>query len=211
MLKPKGMKFYNYIIVDAKLLGELLDRLITDDDGNLKPCEITLEDVAEFKRAIIYIGKGCNDRKSKHLEEALLVFDGKMKLNNISAKLTKISKSWDIGNGVAIMQMFSGADHYRSLCNENAMIKAAGKNLTNLINGSIYGLMKDKWSIFEIRNFGEMLLYFALKQSIIERPSKILPSDIRKNKNIVKVFEPKKYFIRTNYELNGILDYFLDM
>ena len=71
--------------------------------------------------------------------------------------------------------------------------------------------MKDKWSPYEIKKSCVMPLYFALKQSIIERPSKIFPSDIRKNKNIVNVFEPKKYFIRTNYELNGILDYFLDM
>ena len=90
------------------------------------------------------------------------------------------------------------------------MIKAAGNKLTNLINGSVYGLMKSKWTLEEVKNFGEMLLYFALKQSIVERPSPIFPEDI-KNKKKVQVFEPKKYFIETNYELNGILDCFLDM
>ena len=207
VLKSKGMKYYNYIIIDGLSLNKLLERFITDD--GLKPREITLEDMVEFKAAIIYIGKGCNDRKLKHLQEALLVFNGEMKLSQVSAKLTKISKSWENASGVAVIQLFSDADHYVSLCRENAMIKSC-KNLTNLINGSIYGLMKDKWSVFEIKNFGEMLLYFALKQCIVERPSIIFPKDIKKKKP-VDFYEPKKYCIRSNYELNGILDCFLDM
>lgn len=55
--------------------------------------------------------------------------------------------------------------------------------------------------ITEIKNFGEMLLYFALKQSILERPAILLPEDFRKKKT-VNVFEPKKYFIGSNYFLN---------
>ena len=184
VLKAKGRKFYNYIIVDAKSLYKLLERFTTGD--GLKPREITLEDVAEFKDLIIYIGKGCNDRKQKHLQEALLVFNGEMELSNISAKLTKIVKFWENGSGIAVIQLFSDTDHYISLCRENAMIKSC-KNLTNLINGSIYGLMKEKWSVFEIKIFGEMLLYFALQQCISERRSVIFPKD---------VFEPKKYFIK---------------
>ena len=86
-----------------------------------------------------------------------------------------------------MLQVFSDSDHYISLCKENAMIKAAGNKLTNLINGSVYGLMKSKWTLEEVKNFGEMLLYFALKQSIVERPSPIFPEDI-KNKKKVQVF-----------------------
>lgn len=138
------------------------------------------------------------------------MFDGKITLSKITAKLSKISKSWEVENGVAVIQLFSDSDHYISLCHENFMLKATGSNLTNLINGTIYGLMKEKWTPFKTKNFGEMLLYIALKQCIIERPSIIYPDDIRKKKSI-KVFEPKKYFIQTNYELNGILDYFLEM
>ena len=173
ILKPKSKKFHNYIIVDAKSLYDLLERFGTDETCNLKPREIVIKDMNDLKKAIIYIGKGCCNRKLKHLEEADLVFDGKMKLSKISAKLSKISNSWESGNGVAIIQLFSDSDHYISLCRENSMIKAAntGNNLTNLINGSIYGLMKEKWTAFEIKNFGEMLLYFALKQSILERPA----------------------------------------
>ena len=211
ILKPRRKKFYNYIIVNAKSLYDLLERFVTDDDG-LKPREITIQDLIAFKAAIIYIGKGCCNRKLKHMEEAVQVFDGTMNFSKITAKLSKISKSWENGNGVAIIQLFSDSDHYISLCRENSMIKAACtvNNLTNLINGSIYGLMKNKWTAFEIKNFGEMLLYFALKQSILERPSILYPADFRKKKT-VKVFEPKKYFIQTNYELNGILEYFLEL
>ena len=54
-----------------------------------------------------------------------------------------------------------------------------------------------------------MLLYFELKQCIIERPSPVFPDDIKKKKK-VNVFEPKKYFIKSNYEMNGILDYLLE-
>ena len=89
------------------------------------------------------------------------------------------------------------------------MIKAVGSNLTNLINGSIYGLMKQKWSVFEIRNFGDMLLYHALQQCIKERPSPCFPENGPKKK--MRIYEPKKYFIRSNFELNGILDCFLDL
>ena len=52
VLKSKGRKYYNYIIVNAKSLYKLLERFITDD--SLKPREITLEDMAEFKASIIY-------------------------------------------------------------------------------------------------------------------------------------------------------------
>ena len=212
VLKPKSWKFYNYIIDDAKSLYDLLERFATDDSCDLKPREILIKDLADFKKAIIYIGKGCCNRKLKHMEEAVLVFNGKMEFSKISAKLSKISKSWENGNGVAIIQLFSDSDHFISLCRENSMIKAVslGNNLTNLINGSIYGLMKEKWTTYEIKNFGEMLLYFALKQSILERPSILFPEDFRKKKP-VNVFEPKEYHISTNYEINGILDYFLDL
>ena len=90
------------------------------------------------------------------------------------------------------------------------MIEAAGNSLTNINSGSIYGHMKSKWSNQETMNFGEMLLYFALKQCIFERPAPIFAHDFKTTKP-KSVFEPKKHFIQTNYELNGILDYFLEI
>ena len=89
------------------------------------------------------------------------------------------------------------------------MIKAVGSSLTNIINGSIYGLMKQKWSVFEIRNFGDMLLYQALQQCIKERPSPCFPEK-RPSKKI-RIYERKKHFIGSNLELNGILDCFLNL
>ena len=89
------------------------------------------------------------------------------------------------------------------------MIEAAGSKLTNLRSGSIYGLMKSKWTTHEVKNFGEMLLYFALKQCILERPTPTFAHEIKKMKP-KSVYEPKKYFIMTNYEFNGIMDYFLE-
>ena len=211
LLKPmRNKRYYNYIIMDASALYKLLERFDTDEVCGLGPKQITLKDTEDFKETIIYIGKGCNDRKMKHMYEAKSAFEGKIDLRKINAKLTKITRIWHNGKGIVIIQIFSDSDHYISLCRENAMIKAAGNKLTNLISGSIYGLMKYKWTMQEIKKFGEMLLYFAFKQCITERPSQIFPKDI-KLKNTVKVHEPKKYFIKTNYELNGILDCFLEL
>lgn len=210
LLKAKSTKkYYNYIIMDAFSLYKILERFDTDELCGLGYKEITTKDVDDFKDTIVYIGKGCNNRKMMHMFEAKSVFEGKMDLRKINSKLTKIAKIWENGKGVIILQIFSDSDHYISLCRENAMIKSVGSKLTNLISGSIYGLMKSRWTLNEIQNFGEMLLYFALKQCIIERPSPVFPDDIKKKKK-VNVFEPKKYFIKSNYELNGILDYLLE-
>ena len=208
ILKPKPRKnFYNYLLVDAELLYKLIDSF---DINGLTMRSIDIEDLKKFLRCIIYIGKGKNDRRHKHLLEGKKCFDGKMELSKITSKLSKIKDIWKRGGGIVVLQLFSDSDHYLSLCRENAMIRAAGNSLTNIINGSIFGLMKSQWSDHEINNFGEMLLYFALKQSIFERPTPIFASDL-KNSKPISVFEPKKYFIKTNYELNGILDYFLDL
>ena len=85
---------------------------------------------------------------------------------------------WKCGGGIVVLQLLSDSDHYLALCRENAMIKAAGKNIiTNINNGSVYGLMKNKWTFSEILNFGEMLLYFSLRKCIFERPWAIYPDD----------------------------------
>lgn len=50
LLKPKIKKFYNYLIVDAKSLYNLLQRFSTDETCDLKPRDIVIQD---FKSAII--------------------------------------------------------------------------------------------------------------------------------------------------------------
>ena len=119
---------------------------------------------------------------------------------------------WEKGEGIIVLQILSDSDHHIAHCREHAMIKAAGKSLTNLINGSTYGLMKTKWTKSQIQNFGDMLLYFALKQCIVESPSQFYPKNIpMKKERKTSVYEGKKYSIQFNYELNGILDCFLQM
>ena len=141
ILQNKPLLFYNYLICDAKLLYKLLEKF---DTHSLLIKDISCQDMIEFKNAIIYVGKGVNDRKSSHLFQGLELFEGKMELNKINAKYSKITSVWRKGNGIVLLQVYSDSDHYVSLCRENAMIKAVGKNLTNLINGSVYGLMKSK-------------------------------------------------------------------
>ena len=99
-----------------------------------------------------------------------------------SMKCEKILNVWENGDGIINLQIFSDSDHYIAMCREYAFIKAVGSSITNINNGSIYGLMEQEWSPLETRNFGEMLLYFAFKKCIIERPSPYLPKHIsRKN------------------------------
>ena len=89
------------------------------------------------------------------------------------------------------------------------MIKATGVSVANIINGTDYGIMKNNWNMHEIVNFGDMLLFFALKQCITERPSEHFPNLEGKRKP--KIYEKQKYHIQSNYELNGILECFLEI
>ena len=74
--------------MDAVALYKLLDRFDINDHRSK---EITFQDIIGFKNSIIYIGKGCKDRKMCHLVDAKNVLEGNMQLSKINAKLTKIS------------------------------------------------------------------------------------------------------------------------
>ena len=88
---------------------------------------------------------------------------------------------------------------------EFSIIKAPGhNNLTNSINGSCYGDMKDSWNKNEILNFGNMLLYNAFKMCLIKPPSVIYSEDVVMNFKQCTDLE-------RDIELTGILEYFLDM
>ena len=72
---------------------------------------------------------------------------------------------------------------------EYAIIKALGfNNLTNDINGTCYGAMKDAWNSNEIINYGNMLLFNAFKMCIIEPPSLIYKEDVIEHKVLYKKF-----------------------
>ena len=84
---------------------------------------------------------------------------------------------WNQGYGIVIIEILCNSNMYLSLSREAAMIKSAGMNITNSRNSSLYGLMRDKWSNTEILNFGEMILYFSLRQCIFNRPTPYYPDD----------------------------------
>jgi hypothetical protein len=104
-------------------------------------------------------------------------------ITRINSRYTKIVEIWENGGGIIVLQLYSDSDHYVALCRENAMIQATGKtSLTNINSGSVYGLMKNKWTDHEILNFGEMLLYFSFKKCILERPCPTYPDDLKKTR-----------------------------
>ena len=88
---------------------------------------------------------------------------------------------------------------------EFAVIKALGINrLTNSINGSAYGDMKESWNFNEIVNFGNMILYNTFKMCCLEPPSIIYQKDVMyKHRPCTKS--------EKEWELLGVLEYFLEM
>ena len=78
-----------------------------------------------------------------------------------------------------LLRLFAEINNYEALSRENALIKAIGlESLTNKINGTCYGVMKDEWSETEIINFGIMMLYNTLKMAIQDPSQVIMEADI---------------------------------
>ena len=203
LLENRGTNYYNYILLDANLLYKLLNSC---DTKSL--CTETVLNI--FKKCIIYIGKGSNNRRMWHLFEAASILNNEGLYKEISAKFERIIDVWKQGNGIVALQVYNDSDHYVSLCRENAMMEAAGDSITNHNKGSAYGLMEENWTEQDILNFGNFLLYFSLRQCFIEQPIPVYPKDLKK-KILKPVYEDKKYFIKTNYEFNGIMECFLEL
>ena len=90
---------------------------------------------------------------------------------------------------------------------EYSMIKSLGlNNITNNINGSAFGVMKSKWNIFEVMNYGNMLLYNSFKMAIQENPPLIFPENILRNPR-----STSRKCTLEDYELEGILNCFLEL
>ena len=70
--------YYNYILLDANFLYKLVESF---DTPVLGIRSISMEDVVNFKKSIIYIGKGKKERKNTHLIDAKLLLEGKMNFN----------------------------------------------------------------------------------------------------------------------------------
>ena len=199
ILKTRKNIFYNYLIIDANGMFNFLK--------NIEEKQSTLDDLVFFKSIIIYVGKGCRHRKTSHIFDSHKILTGAMKEDKFSKKLEKIISIWKTGGGVIALELHSKSNNYISMCRENAMIRSVGNNLTNLINGSAYGAMKTTWTQKDAKLYGDMLIFFALEKCIKEKPISILPSDMTLEVSNTH----KNYSIKTNYELKGILEYFLEM
>ena len=194
---------YNYLIMDGTKLFRILNNYNHHD---LISKTITNEDFEHFKRSCIYAGKGTNDRKMSHLIFGKQILLKELVLRKINAKFSKITQIWERNDGIVILHLFTETNHYEAMSREYAMIKALGiNNVTNEINGSQFGAMKNKWNYFEITNYGNMILYNALKMAINENPPLIFHSDIQKKRTI-----SRKNGIE-DFELEGILSCFLEL
>ena len=165
--------YYNYLLVDGGVLKPILDKYTRLDLGETV---ILAEDHNEFRGGCFYAGKGKCGRKFKHLVNVKRSKGGKSKP---SQKCKRIRKIWDDGHGVAVLQLFPECCDYEALSREFAMIKGLGlTNLTNAINSRCYGEMKQTWGLNEIKNFGNMLVYRALKMAILDPPIMIFEEDL---------------------------------
>ena len=167
--------YYNYLLVDGGILKPILEKYTTLD---LRENAILAEDHTDFRGGCFYAGKGKCGRKFKHL------FNVK-KSNTVlskrkpSKKCKRIRETWENGHGVAVIQLFPECCEYEALSREFAIIKGLGLgNITNAINSTCYGMMKDTWNMNEIVNFGNMLVYRALKMSIQDPPIMIYEQDL---------------------------------
>ena len=192
-----GKDFYNYVLIDGGKFFKILQKY------NFNILEISKEDFKLLKKCCFYVGKGRNGRKYNHLSNCKELFKNKMQFRRICAKFSKIARIWDAGNGIICLHLFHETSHYMAHNREFSIIKALGiNNLTNSINGSCYGDMKNSWNSNEIVNFGNMLLYNAFK--MLEPPSVIYHEDV-----LYKYRTCNKQ--EKDIELMAILDYFLDL
>ena len=192
--------FYNYLIINGTKLYNILKSY---DKFTLSPLKINNPDMDEFFDCIIYVGKGNNNRKMQH------IFEGKklMELNIATSnkKCRTIIDLWSNGEGVVILQLFNEVSHYEALAREYSLIKTLEiDNIANIINGSPYGVMKYVWNENEIKNYGTMILFNALKMCIIDKPRLIKHTDVG-----MPIFRGKN--VLDNWELEGILQCFLEL
>ena len=149
-----------------------------------------------------YVGMGKNDRKFQHAIGCKKAIVTQLPAEKVSAKFSCISTSWEKGHGIAVVQLFSEFTHYEAHAREFAIIKALGlDNITNVINGTPYGVMK-QWNPCEVINFGRMLLFNAFSMCILEPPRIIMQEDVILPNPRVKSWD---------WELEGILKCFLDL
>ena len=155
--------FYTYVILDAKKLYKILDEY----NGEVfTPADVLNEHVDELKENIDYVGKGKATRNFDHAIDCKKLLEGKKTCRKENRKTDKIIDSWENGNGIVILRLSAETTHFEAHAREYAVIKSVGiNNITNIINGTPYGMMKT-WNSIEFENYGTMILYKALKMCI---------------------------------------------
>ena len=142
---------------------------------DLREPVISAEDHTEFRKGCFYAGKGKSNRKFTHLVKVK-----KSKSNGVSEKCKRIQKIWKKGQGIAVIQLFPETCEHEALSREFAIINGLGlENLTNIRNSTCHGVMKEAWSKKEIINFGNMIVYRALKMAVLDPPTLIFEKDIK--------------------------------
>ncbi|KAH9365740.1 hypothetical protein HPB48_009599 [Haemaphysalis longicornis] len=126
--RPKGYwregnvkGFFTYLLLDSRVTQNL----------PLRAHGLTLaERMADFVKAVFYIGKGKRSRPFSHLSEALLVrkgLDKPWKKNNADAEKTrKILQIWDSRHGVVSLHVFQNTLAAEAYTREACMIDAIG-------------------------------------------------------------------------------------
>ena len=173
--RTKHPLYYNYIICNGTKLTELLSKFRKRSIVNEQVKTFHLH---KFKEDCLYAGKGINQRMFSHAINGKKIKHNII-LTEVDAKYREIIKTWENGEGLAVIRLFAEINHYEALSRENALIKALGlKNLTNKINGTCYGVMRKGWNETEIINFGNMLLFNTLKMAVQDPSQVIMEADI---------------------------------
>ena len=167
--------FYTYVILDAKKLYKILDEYSKEV---FTPADVLNEHVDELKENIDYVGKGKATRNFDHAIDCKKLIEGKKTCKKENRKSDKIIESWENGNGIVILRLSTETSHFEAHAREYAVIKSVGiNNITNIINGTPYGIMKT-WNSIEVANYGTMILYKALKMCINDPPRIIHINDV---------------------------------
>ena len=158
----KTHTFYNYIILNASKCTKILNFLSENE------AYISTDIVKSFKSCCLYVGKGSNKRKFIHIRNA--------RNRNIihNKNISTIQKLIERKKGIMLFHFPTEVNHFEAHSREYALIKAVGLiNLNNYINGTAYGSCA-LWNEVETQNFGDMMLYNAIKICVSDPPPILL-------------------------------------
>lgn len=162
---------FTYLLLDTRVTRNL----------PLRAHGLTLaERMADFLKAVFYVGKGKRSRPFSHLYEALLVRKGMDKSSQKKEveKTRKILQIWDSRNGVVSLHVFQNTLAVEAYTREACMIDAIGlRRLTNQKKGDVYGVVRS-WPEKKRRKLGAYLVYKALNIFLSEGERHLGPLDL---------------------------------